>query len=277
MWTVLAACLFAVGPALVWLSPRLAGGDGGPGWTFLASDAPALGGVVLLVTVSIAMVCGIAASKFLGLRAGLGAVGMTLVAPAIQGGTIVEVLRWTNAPGIFATLAVEGAILAALGFVGALLMVRVALRDDPMSPAERQERSRGHLNEGLIGLAAAVSVGAIAGWVLAREPLKGQMLAAGFAAGAAGMGVARIIAPRAPIPAVVLGVLLLGVVGPVLGYVLAGSGALAAAYEQRLPAISTPTPIDWITGAMLGMPLGLSWSLSVLEKRAEKRVGPATA
>jgi hypothetical protein len=277
MWTVLAACLFAVGPALVWLSPRLAGGDGGPGWTFLANDAPTMGALVLIVTVAVAVVCGVVASRFLGLRAGLGAVGMTLVAPALQGGEIVEVLRWAEAPGIFVRLALEGAIVAGLGFVGAFLMTRVALRDDPMSPAERKERTKGHLNEGLIGLAAALSVGAVAGWVLAREPLKGQMLAAGFAAGSAGMGAARVIAPRAPIPAVVLGVLLLGVVGPVLGYLSAGSDALAAAYEQRLPAIATLTPIDWLTGALLGMPLGLSWSLSVLEKRAEKHGQAAPA
>jgi hypothetical protein len=277
MWTVLAACLFAVGPALVWLSPRLAGGDGGPGWTFLASGSPMTGALVLIVTVAVAMACGIGASRFLGLRAGLGAVGMTLVAPALQGGEIVEVLRWAGAPGIFVRLGLEGAIIAGLGFLGAAVMTRVALRDDPMSPAERQERTKGHLSEGMIGLAAALSIGAVAGWVLAREPLKGQMLAAGFAAGAAGMGAARVIAPRAPIPAIVLGVLLLGVLGPVFGYIFAGSGALAAAYEQRLPAISTPTPIDWLTGALLGMPLGLSWSLSVLEKRAEKHgeVAPA--
>jgi hypothetical protein len=270
MWTILLACLFGAGPAIVWLSPRIVGGDGGPGWTYLASDSMGLGLLVLVATLFVACVIGLATSRLLGMRAGLGAIGMTLVAPALQGGEIVEILRWADAPGIFVRLALEGAIIAAFGFGVAVLMGRIAPREAPMSPAERQERTRSHITEGAIGAVSALALGAIAAWIIAREPIKGQMLAAGFAAGVVGMGAGRVIAPRSPIAPVALGVLLLGVVGPLLGFVVAGSDALRAAYEQRLPAIVGPTPIDWITGAMLGMPVGLTWAISMLEKRVEK-------
>lgn len=277
MWTVLVACLFGVGPAIVWLSPRLVGGDGGPGWTYLLNHSPALGGVTLLVTLLVAFGVSAATARFLGVRAGLGAAGMTLIAPALQGGEIVEIVRWADAPGLWLRLAIEGALVAGVAFVGAVLLTRVAHRDDPMSPAERQERARSHLTEGAIGAACALGVGAVAGWVLAREPLKGQMLAAGFAAGVCGMGAARVIVPRAPIPAVVLGVMLLAVVGPALGLAIAGGDALRAVYEQRVPAIATPTPVDWLAGALLGMPIGLSWALSAIEKRTEKHGATAPA
>lgn len=277
MWTILLACLFGAGPALVWLAPRMVGGDGGPGWTYLASESSGLGAVLLIVTLLAACVIGLATSRLLGMRAGLGAIGMTLVAPALQGGEIVEILRWADAPGVFARLALEGAIVAAIGFGAAFVMGRIAPREAPMSPAERQERARHHVTEGAIGAVSALAIGAIAAWIIAREPIKGQMIAAGFAAGVAGMGAGRVIAPRAPIAAVALGVLLLGVFGPMLGFVVAGSDALRAAYEQRLPAIAGPTPIDWITGAMLGMPLGLTWAISMLEKRVEKVAKPSPA
>lgn len=270
MWTILLACLLGVGPAIVWLSPRLVGGDGGPGWTYLANAAPGVGVATLLGTLLIACVAGLATARLLGMRAGLGAIGMTLFAPAIHAGEIVEVLRWAHAPGVFVRLAVEGAVLAAFAFGVAFAMQKIAPREAPMSPAERAERTRHHVTEGLIGAAAALGVGAVAAWIIAREPIKGQMLAAGFAAGAAGMGAGRVIAPRAPVSAVVLGVALLGVAGPVLGMVIAGADALRAVYEQRLPAIAGPTPIDWLTGAMLGMPVGLSWAMSMVEKRHER-------
>lgn len=269
MWTILLACLFGAGPALVWLSPRIVAGDGGPGWTYLASDSMGLGVIVLAATLAAACAIGLATSRLLGMRAGLGAIGMTLAAPALQGGEIVEILRWADAPGIFVRLALEGAIVAAFGFGVAVLMGRIAPREAPMSPAERQERTRNHIAEGAIGAVSALALGAIAAWIIAREPIKGQMIAAGFAAGVVGMGAGRVIAPRSPIAAVALGVLLLGVVGPMLGFVVLGSDALRAAYEQRLPAIAGPTPIDWATGAMLGMPVGLTWALSMLEKRIE--------
>ncbi len=277
MWTILLACLFGAGPAIVWLAPRLVGGDGGPGWTYLASDAPTLGAIVLLITLGVACVIGLATSRVLGMRAGLGAIGMTLVAPALQGGEIVDVLRWAETPGVFVRLAIEGAIVAAFAFGVALVMGRIAPREAPMSPAERQERARHHMTEGAIGAVSALAIGAIAGWIVAREPIKGQMIAAGFAAGVAGMGAARVIAPRSPIAACALGVLLLGVVGPILGFVVVGGDALRAAYEQRLPAIAGPTPIDWMTGAMLGMPLGLTWAISMLEKRVEKAAHASAA
>src|SRR5690606_35623435 len=202
---------------------------------------------------------------------GLGAVGMALAAPAFSGGTIVEVLRWADAPGVFLSLALEGLLFAALGVAATAAIARVTPRHDPMSPAERIERSRAHAVDGLIGAAAALSVGAVAAWVIAREPIKGQMLASGVAAGVAGMAMGRVVAPRAPVATVAAGVLLLGVLGPALGFVVAGGDALRAAYEQRLPAIAGLMPIDWFVGAMIGMPLVLSWSRSVLEKRAERR------
>lgn len=273
----MAACLLGLGPAVVWLSPRVVGGHGGPGWTYLANGASGAGLVGLVLALLVAFGVGLATSRVLGLRAGLGAAGMTLVGPALQGGEMVEVLRWAEAPGVFVRLAIEGAILAACAFGFALAMSKIAPREEPYSPAERAERSKSHLREGVVGAVSALAVGAIAAWVLAREPIKGQMLATGFAAGLAGMAAARILAPRAPIAAIVLGVMLLGVAGPMLGFVVAGGDALRAAYTRSLPAIAGPTPIDWLTGALLGMPVGLSWAFSVLEKRAERPAARAAA
>ena len=116
-----------------------------------------------------------------------------------------------------------------------------------------------------IGLAA----GALAAWLVAVTPLKGQDVMAAVAAGAAAAAAARLADIRVPLAPVAVPLAVLAVLGPVAGLVLSGSGdVVAASYQGALAPIAQITPLDWIAGALLGIPLGAGWAGSMIEKRA---------
>lgn len=274
MWAVLLLCLFGLGPALTLAMGGVRGGDGGTDATFLLTANPGAGVFAMALALGIAGVVGVASAKFLGVNAGLGAFAMTLIAPAMRLGELVPILRWAESPGAFRVMAIEGVVLAISAAVVALLIERVS-----RSSAESREPGAPKLlsMDSAIALGVALAAGALAAWVIAREPTKGQSIFAGVAAGIGGGAAGRIVANRAPLAALALGVMLVGVLGPVLGMTMAGSDALRAAYEVRLPALSHPIPIDWLAGSMLGLPLGLSWAASVIEKRGVPKAGQSQA
>lgn len=267
MWAVLLLCLFGLGPALTIPLAGVRGGDGGPDATFLLNDSLARGLVGLVVTVGVAGLVGVAAARFLGVNAGLGAMAMALIAPAMRLGELVPILRWAE-PGAFRTLAFEGLLLALIGAAVAVLLERASHARAHGSCDARPARLLSI--DSAIALGVALAAGAVAAWVIAREPTKGQAIFAGVAAGIGGGAAARLVAIRAPLASIALGVMLVAALGPILGMTLGGGDALRAAYEQRLPALANPIPLDWLAGSMLGLPLGLTWAASVIEKRTPK-------
>lgn len=265
MWAVLLLCLFGLGPALTLAMGGVRGGDGGTDATFLLSASAPSGIFAMALILVVAGGVGVAASRLLGINAGLGAFAMTLIAPAMRLGELVPILRWAESPGAFRVMAIEGVILAIAAAFAALLIERVSRSSHELQKADAPKLLS---MDSAIAMGVALAAGALAAWVIAREPTKGQSIFAGVAAGIGGGAAGRIVAIRAPLAALALGVMLVGVLGPVLGMVLAGSDALRAAYEMRLPALSHPIPLDWLAGSMLGLPLGLSWAASVIEKRS---------
>ena len=60
----------------------------------------------------------------------------------------------------------------------------------------------------------------------------------------------------------------LAAIGPVASLAFHGSaGVLRAAYSGNYFGLASPLALDWVAGALLGLPLGLSWSGSMIEKR----------
>jgi len=72
------------------------------------------------------------------------------------------------------------------------------------------------------------------------------------------------------------GLMVVAVAGPVIAtFVHAGTlGPTRAAVSGKLFALARPMPLDWIAGAFVGIPLGLWWAGSLIEResvKAEKR------
>lgn len=75
--------------------------------------------------------------------------------------------------------------------------------------------------------------------------------------------------------AVMLGVLLAGVIGPLVGLVMPGSGKILQAIAAGdMPGFLVMSSLSWAAGAMIGAPIGYSWVESSV---ARQQVNSATA
>lgn len=271
-WALISLALLVVGPLLAIPFGSLRLPDGAMGAPALLSISPLKGLLLLAVAMVIAAGLGAAAARLGGAGLGLAVAGFTLAGPAWTTGVLDDALRARSDDLVaesLRTLAIEGALVAIGGALIALLITRAARPHSQPSPGDRRDPI-----QALGGLAIAGVIAGIAASLVARESLKGQNIGAALVAGAAGATAARFMLPRAPAAVFVLGVGMLGVIGPVWAMAQFGDGALRAAYEMRLPAIARPLALDWLAGGLVGVSLGLYWAASL---RKEPEGAPAHA
>lgn len=256
------------GPALAVLFDRLSvAGDGGPASSVLLSVSPLQSGLAVLLAFGVALGLGCAGAAFCGPRTGWAAAAFTLMGPAWAGGTMIDLLRWADAPGAFYRLAIEAAILGVLtvGIGWVIARVGRAAERDGSDPIPSAASATGMI----VGLVA----GAIGVWLMTQDTSKGQSLAGAVMGGVFAAGAGRIASVRAPAMVFMVVVMVLGIAGPVSGALMHGPEALRAIYEFRIAHLALPLPLDWVAGALLGVPLGLNLAGSVMERRQ----GPAAA
>ncbi len=261
-WTVLLVGALVAGPMLATLFDRLSvAGDGGPASSVLLSVSPMRSGMAVLAAYGVALALGCAGAKACGPRTGWAAAAFALMGPAWAGGSMIDLLRWSDAPGAFYRLAGEALVLGALTVVLAGVVARVG------RSAERDGSDPLASTASATGLIVGLVAGAVGAWLLTQDTTKGQCLAGAVIGGVFAAGAGRIAAARAPAMVFMVVVALLGVAGPVLGAAMHGGEALRAVYEFRVVHLALPTPLDWAAGALLGVPLGLNLAGSVMERR----------
>lgn len=263
-WMFYVAAMMVVGPLAAGLLSGLRAADGSPAATPLASTAPVGGMLRGLLAMAIALGFGAAASRVSGMHAGLTTAGLVMAWVAWRSGEVHELIREAHSAGPLTRLSIEGAIFGAAGVLMACVLV-LAAKGEGTARQRLLGSGRGTVVACAIGLAA----GALAAWLVAVTPLKGQAVMAAVAAGAAAAAAARLADIRVPLAPVAVPLAVLAVLGPVAGLVLSGSGnVVAASYQGALAPIAQITPLDWIAGALLGIPLGAGWAGSMIEKRA---------
>jgi len=127
-----------------------------------------------------------------------------------------------------------------------------------------------------LALAAAAVGAAIGAWFVGAEMVKGQMFAAAVVAGLLAAVAGRLSSQSISPVWFFGGLMVVAVAGPVIAtFVHAGTlGPTRAAVSGKLFALARPMPLDWIAGAFVGIPLGLWWAGSLIEResvKAEKR------
>jgi len=261
-WSLLLGALLVVGPLLgAAQSALIVSGDGGPAATALVSRSVVIGVVLTLVIFGMAGAYGAVTGRVCGVRSGMIATGFVLLGPAWVSGTMVDLLRWADAPGALLRLAFEGVLVGTLGGACALLIARTGKHDE-------HDHSDGAMSaQGVLGLSVAIAAGAAGAWLVARESLKGQTVAAGIVAGVAAGLLGRVIAHRTPALTFVIGAGVMAVVAPLMAAVVHGDGALRDVYEQTFVAIGLLTPMEWIAGAFVGAPLGMTWAASMVDRK----------
>lgn len=275
-WALIGGTVAGVAPALGWAYRALVrAGDGGGSATMLVSESIAGGLAATALAFVAATALGRLGAGRYGERTGYALAGFALAGVALAQGSVMGLLRWAPAPRALWMLAGEGVIVGALGVALAWAVGRAGARHEAALGRANHHVDAPLSAQGALGFAAALAAGLAVSWLVAREPMPGQTLAAGVFAGIGAATAARVAAVRCAPVCVVAALGALAVGAPIAAGLAHGGGALRAIYEQKMIGIGLLTPLDWVAGALLGTPVGVAWAASLTDKRAEKAAAGA--
>ncbi len=282
-WGCALFALFVLGPIAGSLMGGLHGLDGRSAVTPLTSSSMAMGMLKAVAVLAIAAAAGLLGSRLFHARDGLTFAGLVVAWAAYRTGAPDELIRHTQAPSLLWRLSAEGLILGLLGVVLCVFVVSAHRHQgsEAQSNRGRAERDGESMSAMLTSIGAAAGAGAIVGgvvaWLIAVETLKLQTIAATACAGIAAGSAAQLVISAMPgaaasyrrtLVAGACSMAILATVGPVSALAANGStGVLRAVYTGNYFGLAAPLALDWVAGALLGLPLGLSWSGSMIEKR----------
>ncbi len=272
-WVFAAIAALVVGPLAGLATAANTGVDGSPDATMFLGSSLAAGVLGHAAALALAGGFGLLTARVISGRFGLFTAGVVLTWAAARTGRVEAIITAQPDASTLTTLAFEGALLAAAAAGLAWLVCRDAHQE------KHSAYEKPISGETVLALAAALVAGGIGAWLAARDDLKGQTIAAAWVAGALGATLARVLAHRSAGWVVVLGVCLCAVAGPLLA-----SGASIEALRLHLysgtingslASLVRIAPLDWIAGAFMGVPVGMSWAGSMVEKRVEEASAPA--
>lgn len=260
-WGLVLGAMFVAGP----LAAKAVGSVHSPGGsdsgTMLISESPLRSVLLTLVALLLAGVVGMLAAWRAGLRTGLFVSGVVVAWSAWSGARIDEVIRESQSAGAMWQLAIEGGLLGviALGMAFAMDRISRSRRADARSDA------RVSFGTGL-GLVVGLVVGGGAAWAVGRSTDAGQALAAATVGALVATVVGRVVDVHTPTWSYVSVITVLAVAGPASAGILHDDRIVEATYAGHLLPLARMAPLDWIAGALLGVPLGSAWAASMIER-----------
>lgn len=278
-WTLIVGTLMAVGPLASLPMLSLNDLQGGSAITFLANDSGLLSAALCLAAVFLAalLVGAIGAIAF-SLNTGLACAGLVLAWGAWRQGDMESLLRVDASTSLLWKLAIEGALLGVLALALAAFLGRLAATRQkdpagaPLPFIARASRDASPYPLMAAILAASLVGGAVGIFLVAQTALKGQAVAAavigGLCAGLAGQLAASQLKGAAGLALPLLAMLILAALGPSLATFLNDPGLRSAAYTNALVPLARLAPLDFAAGALLGVPVGLTWAGAHLDLRA---------
>lgn len=270
--------LFGAGPIAGYLTASLRTPDAGSGASLLVSASPSQGIIAGLVSMALALVIGVIGARFVGRRAGLFSAGLVLAWAAINTGRVDTIIGRSGSGGALNTIALEGVLVGLVGVAVAIVIFMVPERAPSAAPSPGQAQLPPEPTKLLdpsapVAIAAAIAASGVACWLIAQSTMKGQTFAAATIAGIFAAAAGRMASQRVSPAIFVAGIAILACAAPATAvFVHSGAdGAFKAAISGRLFALARPLPLDWLAGAFLGIPVGLSWAGSMLDKHATKK------
>lgn len=287
-WVIILAALLAIGPVAGLLIGGLRGPGGADATTPFLSNS-FMGGIAVAAAVfALAAATGLFASRFFGSRTGMTCAGLVLAWAAWSTGSLDALLAQARAAAevrsMLLRLTFEGACLGIASLALAYGILRCGARIDALILQQRDPQRAGPapVEPGAVAVSvlAGIALGALVTWWVAFQPLKGQVIFGALAGAIAAAAVAHLMAPHFPARisalAAFAALAVLAAFGPLSGLFI-GQGATARAAAAGLTShLAFPTGLDWAAGAFLGVPIGLGWSGSMVEKHATKET-PAEA
>lgn len=297
--------LFVLGPLAGSLTGALRAPDGSGDASLLLGIQPLAGVGAGVVSLLLALVAGLVASRINGPRSGFNCAGIVLAWAAWRTTTIDAIIARTHDASSLYILAGEGLAFGLGAWLVAMVVHHAGLGRGahaalhPMPPGGkplgawlraplRANKDRARANESffasilasfvpatsliIVGVTVAVGIGVA--YLAAQDPLKGQSIFAAALALIVAVPLARLLAlrgsdapPEGDEGSFMLGAAVLAMAGPIAGVVIHGRGLVDATYTSDLFGAASPVSIDWAAGAMLGIPIGDSWFRSMFAHR----------
>lgn len=269
-WILLLTAFWVLGPAAAYLVTLRHAPNGGSDVSILITDSLTASIGTALVSLLLAIGAGLVGSRLFGTRTGLFAAGLVLVWPAWAAGSMNGIVRHAPSGSTFRLLAVEGLMLGLAAAAVAIMIAKVYRHPaDGSNSGGKQPKSAGSGARLMPALPIALGVAVVAALAVARTELPGQTIAAAFAAGLLGAMAAAIVEPRLN-PGVLLACLVaLACIGPASAAVVEGDGSVRRFYAGTIMPMARITPMHWVAGLMLGVPVGASWASGFQRKPQE--------
>ncbi len=276
-WAIYLFALLVAGPAVGMLVGSVHAVDGGPA-SPLVSSAPALSLAAAIGALVVALLIGLVTARILGLAPALTAAGLVVAWAAWKTADNDQLVRTAQSGSPLVKLAVEGAILGIFG-LAIIFTCWMFSRHEGIETSQKRRSVEERLiaavlikmfagKGGAVSIVVGAAAAAVAAWLIGISPLKGQAVFAAIVAGTFSAAACRLVDFESPIPTMFLPLALLAIVGPLTGLALSGSaGVVAATYKGSLFPLANISPLDWIAGGLLGIPIGVSWAGSMIEKR----------
>lgn len=275
-WISRGIALLLIGPIAAWGVGMVHAPDGSGATTLLTGSSLVSGLVALLIVAGCAWVMAGIAARLGDRHEAMLCMGFVLAWVAWSGGRLGETLRMAPESGTFLRLAAE-AVLFGLIVVGGLVisdrMSRRSAVDEGLGLSVGGIRAGMGGRTGVPALLVSLVAGLGIAWLFGRNDLPGQSLGVGFLAGIAGgiaattlvqsmikderdapSGSAHLVVPA------LLGLLIAGVAGPLVGLFVPGAGiVLGLIARGTLPGWILVSPAAWSAGALIGVPMGVSF------------------
>lgn len=284
-WICRGLSLLLFGPIAAWAAGSVRAIDGSGDVTLL-TGASLVGGIVALVAVAACVILASAISARLADRheAVLNA-GFVFGWLAWTSGRLGEVFRMGPDSVTLIKLAIEAIAIGLIVIASWIVADRLSRRspkDEGLGLSGRDLTASVVLKAGLPTMGVSLGLGLVLAWLFARYDGAGQSLGTAFIAGiGAGVfgslvfqsvmkeedtGLPGVTAMFIPIA---LGLILAGVIGPMVGFVMPGAGKLLDGVARgSLPGWVLVSPSAWAAGALIGVPAGMSFLQSAAKEGA---------
>ena len=268
-WISRALALALIGPIAASIAGGLNALDGSGAHTLLTSNAFVSGLIALVCVGALTCIAGVIGSLLGGRREGFLAMGFVLGWVAWTSGRIGQVYMLAPEVGTSIKLAIEAAVLIAFVMIAGVI-VSANDENDPLSSFSLKRLS-GWLRQApmLSAMGAAILVAGLVSLFMGAYDFPGQSTGVGFiggiVAGVAGSMAAASMQGKeghtgTPFAPVMLGVMIAGVIFPLVTIVYPGFGSMEEmVLRGTLPGFVIVSPVAWVMGALLGVPVGHSW------------------
>ncbi len=284
-WTMYMGALLVAGPGVAMLTGALRDVSGGHATTLLANTSLVAGFLAGIAAILAGTLIGGGGSRVLGVGSGTMLAGIVICWSAWRLGTLELLARVPGQPVPLLKLAIENLAVSLCAIAVAVVCTRFG--KGVWSASEGNTLASKPPNDELPNtptllvalVAGAIACGAAA-YFVATNGLKGQTVAAATVGGIAAAvfsqlavaGKRSLLTPVIPVASVAI----VATIGPIAAMVLHGDKLDSLIYVGKVFPLARPISLEWAAGALMGVPLGLSWTASSVDPHATERI-PARA